>query len=161
MNSGFTPKSVAVVFVVVLAFYFGGFHALEYVRTRKGPWQVAFEPNSGGSPAIVIAQPSVGVTGTKIVFHGESTTNPAASVRFDKVEKNAAFGEVIYEDLTFMPGVVTFNLFGHEVELMPRVLVINKREIPWQSSANIDVWPTNKPAIPPLAPKGNRPKATR
>ena len=31
----------------------------------------------------------------------------------------------------FLPGVVTMNLLGHEIELMPRTLVIDKKEIPW------------------------------
>jgi hypothetical protein len=48
-------------------------------------------------------------------------------------------------------------LFGHEIELMPRVLVVNKTEIPWRSGATIDIWPTNKPAEPPKPLKGNRP----
>jgi hypothetical protein len=49
--------------------------------------------------------------------------------------------------------VVTFDLFGHEIELLPRALIVNKRSIPWQSGATIDLWPTNKPAVPPHPPK--------
>ena len=41
------------------------------------------------------------------------------------------FGKCIYQDLMFLPGVVTMNLLGHEIELMPRTLVIDKKEIPW------------------------------
>ena len=33
----------------------------------------------------------------------------------------------------FLPGVVTMNLLGHEIELMPRTLVIDKKEIPWST----------------------------
>ena len=90
-----------------------------------------------------------------------ATTNLAGIVRFDGVEKNAIFGEVIYEDLTFLPGVITFNLFGHEIELMPRVLVANRREVLWQKGGVIDLWPTNKPAVPLTPPKGNRPDPLR
>ena len=42
------------------------------------------------------------------------------TVEFDRPRKAAVFGRVIYEDLMQLPGVVTFNLFGHEVELMRR-----------------------------------------
>ncbi len=164
-NSGFTIRTVLIVFVVVLAFYFGGFHGLEYLRVRKGPWEVAFEPASVGPvanvPTMVINQPASGVARVKLRFHGEHTTNLAGTVRFDGVEKNAVFGEVIYEDLTFLPGVITFNIFGHEIELMPRVLVVNRRELPWQSGAVIDLWPTNKPAAPLTSPEGNRPDPKR
>jgi hypothetical protein len=31
------------------------------------------------------------------------------------------------------PGVVTMNLLGHEIELMPRTLVIDKKEVPWST----------------------------
>jgi hypothetical protein len=166
MNAGFTPKSIALFFIGALFFYFGGFYGLEYLRVRKGPWEVSFEPDGvagRSAPAVIVQQPSVGVSQVTLVFQGEKTTNApaesvAGTVRFDTVEKNALFGDVIYEDLTFLPGVITFNLFGHEIELMPRVLVVNKKEIPWQSGAVIDVWPTNKPAVPPTGPKGNRPQ---
>src|SRR5215207_6731769 len=133
MNSGSTPRWIALVFVAALAFYFAGFYGLEYLRVRKGAWKVAFEPNPGGDPVLRITQPSVGVIDMKLIFHGERATNQPATVHFDTVQKNALFGDVIYEDLTFLPGVVTFNLFGHEIELVPRVLVVNKHEIAWQS----------------------------
>jgi hypothetical protein len=63
---------------------------------------------------------------------------------------------VIYEDLTFLPGVVTFDLLGHEVELLPRALVVNKKLVEWQSGMTVDLWPTNKPAEPPQPPKHPR-----
>ena len=159
MNSGITPKSIVAVFAAVLALYLGGFWGLEFLRTHKGPWEVGFEAGSG-TPSITVRQPTMGVKDVKLLFHGEST-NGSGVVRFDAVQKNAVFGEVIYEDLTFLPGVVTFNLFGHEIELMPRVLVVNKKEIPWRDGAQIDIWPTNKPAEPPKAPPGNRPVSSR
>jgi hypothetical protein len=59
------------------------------------------------------------------------------------------FGRVLYEDLTILPGVVTFDLFGHEIELLPRTLIINKKEIPWKSESVLELWPTNKPVQPP------------
>jgi hypothetical protein len=46
------------------------------------------------------------------------------------------FGECIYQDLMFLPGVVTMNLLGHEIELMPRTLVIDKKEVPWVTPGN-------------------------
>ena len=184
MNSGMTPRTITLVFLSVLALYFGSFHGLEYLRTYKGPWEVQFAANPGSAPVVSIRQSHLGVDEVKLVFHGESvplSAQPAApglagdvpkatnatpalspngSVRFDAVEKPARFGEVIYEDLTFLPGVVTFNLFGHEIELMPRVLVVNKREIPWQSGTTVDLWPSNRPPVAPAPPKGSRSKAT-
>jgi hypothetical protein len=34
-------------------------------------------------------------------------------------------------DSTFLPGTLTFQFFGHEIELLPRVLIIDHREYPW------------------------------
>ena len=35
----------------------------------------------------------------------------------------------------FLPGIVTMNLLGHEIELMPRTLVVDKKEVPWNKPA--------------------------
>ena len=35
----------------------------------------------------------------------------------------------------FLPGVATMNLLGHEIELMPRTLVVDKKEVPWNTPA--------------------------
>ncbi len=153
------------VFLIVLVLYFAGYYGLEHMRVRKGPWVVTFEPgpvgSAAGAPAMVVHQAALGISGVRLVFHDERATNLAGTVRFDGVAKEAIFGRVIYEDLTFLPGVVTLNVFGHEIELLPRVLYVNRREIPWQSGTSIDLWPTNKPAVPLAEPTGNRPDLHR
>src|SRR6185436_10633530 len=106
--------------------------------------------NASGA-MIDVAQPRLGIR-CKIDFPGETvfTTNLLpATVSFDRPRKPVPFGKVIYEDLTQLPGVVTFDLFGHEVELLPRALIVNKREIKWSSQATIGLWPTNKLPQPP------------
>lgn len=153
MKSGITPKSIALLFPIVLVAYFGVFHGLEHLRHRKGAWEVAFRTTEQGQPLVVVSQPSLGLTDARLIFHGETTTNAPHQIRFDRVQQSAPFGKVIYEDLTFLPGVVTFDLFGHEVELLPRVLIANKKEIPWRSGQTVDFWPTNKPAVPPTPPR--------
>jgi hypothetical protein len=153
MNSGFGPKTVVLLFAAVLALYLILFYGIEQIRRRKGGWVVDFQGGPGGTPALVVSQGSLAVSNITLLFHGESLTNSSGQVRFDRVQRPLPFGRVIYEDLTFLPGVVTFDLFGHEIELVPRVLVADKREIPWQSGSTIDLWPTNKPATPPHPPK--------
>ena len=165
MKSGITPRSLILLFPVVLVLYFGVFYGLEHLRQRRGPWEVEFTSTPQGEPMLVVNQSALGVRDLKLVFRGERATNEPGRVRFDRVQRPVPFGRVIYEDLTFLPGVVTFDLFGHEVELLPRVLIANKREIPWpagaqDSSAIIDFWPTNKPAQPPSPPK-KRPRQDR
>jgi hypothetical protein len=36
-------------------------------------------------------------------------------------------------DPTFLPGTLTFRLFGHEIELLPRVLMLDHQEHLWRS----------------------------
>ena len=154
MKPGITPKSIITAFLIVLVLYLGAFYGLEYVRHRKGPWEVTFRADPQGTPEVLIAQRTLGLRDVRLVFHGENMTNAPGTVAFDRVDRIPPSGRVIYHDLTFLPGVVTFDLFGHEIELLPRALVANKKMIPWQSGQTIDLWPTNKPAQPPRPPKG-------
>jgi hypothetical protein len=152
MKSILTPKAVVAVFFGAAVFYFASFYGLEFLRHRRGPWEVSFRQDAQGNPEATVTQPALGLKDIKLVFHGEAATNTAGSVRFDGVERAPMFGSLIYHDLTFLPGVVTFDFFGHEIELLPRVLVVNKQEIPWQSGVTVDLWPTNKPSQPPRPP---------
>ena len=153
MNSRFTAKTVVLLFVAVLGLYLVVFYGIERARHHKGPWEVEFRTDAQGSPAVVVSQTTLELSKVTIVFHGESFTNPASRVRFDRVLQPVPFGKVIYEDLTFLPGVVTFDLFGHEIEVLPRTLVVNKKLVQWRSGMSVDLWPTNKLAEPPHPPK--------
>jgi hypothetical protein len=152
MKSGFPYKSIVLLFLVVLGAYLAVFYGLEMLRHRKGPWEVAFQTNGQGSARIVISQPKLGLRDVKVTFHNEKITNAIGQVSFDRVRQPVPFGRVIYEDLTFLPGVVTFDLFGHEIELLPRTLIVNQKQVSWGSGIEIDLWPTNKLAQPPHPP---------
>lgn len=153
MKSGMNAKTFALIFLVVLGLYFALFTGIERSRQTKGPWEVEFQTSTNGDATLVVSQAHMKVSGAKIVVHGEQVTNAPGRVVFDHVKLPVPFGQVIYEDLTFLPGVVTFNLLGHEVELLPRALVVNKQLVPWQSGMTVELWPTNKPAEPPHPPK--------
>ena len=156
MNSGFPIKPVALLFVCVCALYFGVFHGLEFLRHRKGAWVIDFQTASDGSPALKVSQTALGLSNFTLVLRGEPMTNQPGQVWFDRVRRPVPFGRVIYEDLTFLPGVITFDLYGHEIELLPRMLVANKQQIPWHSGDSVDLWPSNKPAQPPQPPTNRR-----
>jgi hypothetical protein len=153
MKSGFTAKAIALLFGTVLVLYVVVFFAIERARHHKGPWEVDFQTYADGSPVLIVSQPKLGLSDMKIVAHGETPSNAVGRVSFDQVKRPVPFGKVIYEDLTFLPGVVTFDLFGHEIELLPRALIADKKLVAWKSGATIDLWPTNKPAEPPHPPK--------
>lgn len=156
MKSGLTVKKVALFFAAVLAVYVVLFLWIERSRLAKGPWQVEFQSSTGGIATLTVTQPHLNITNARVIVHGESLTNASAQVNFDRVKQAVPFGRVIFEDLTFLPGVVTFELLGHEVELLPRSLVVNKKLVEWRSGLTVDLWPTNKPAEPPQPPKNPR-----
>jgi hypothetical protein len=151
VKSEFGARSVALLFLSVLTLYLAGFYGCERVRRWNGPWQVAFAADHDGTPLVVVTQRRVGVESLQLRFAGERTlaTNLPQTVIFDRPKKAVPFGRVLFEDLTFLPGVVTFDFFSHEIELLPRVLVVNKTEVPWQSGAVVTLSATNKPAAPP------------
>ncbi len=141
-------------FALLLALYLASFHGVEYLRYRKGPWSMRFDRTADGTPFAEIIQPRLGIAGMRLVFPGEIFTNAAETIAFALPEpsRTVPFGRVIYEDLTFLPGVVTLDLFGHEIELVPRVLVVNRKTIPWRPGAVVEVRREDKPAAPPQPP---------
>jgi hypothetical protein len=148
MKSDGFLKTFIVLALAVFGLYFVVFYGIEGCRHAKGPWEVTFSSNELG-PVVTVNQSNLNRYAW-IVFRGETTdaTNLPQTVKFDRPKREMPFGKVIYEDLMQLPGVVTFDLFGHEIELMPRTLIVNKREVPW-NMRSIVLWPTNKPALPP------------
>src|SRR5437879_13692919 len=114
------PKHLLIGFGLALLVYVISFSCDQYIRQRKGPWNVVFGTNRLGWAQIEISQSALGIHST-IIFLGETTTN-TGSLRFDRPSKPVPFGRVKFEDLTYLPGSVAFDLFGHEVELLPRTL---------------------------------------
>ena len=166
-------RQVVIVFALVLVVYLGVFSCDQHVRQRKGPWQVTFF-ETNGAPTILVNQPYLGITNVQILFAGEQVTNqPAAEVLLSRPGQSVPFGSIKFEDLTYLPGSVTFDLFGHEVELLPRTLYLNKEEVPWESNALLvlnpgDKLPAEAPAesapndrVPDQASTNSRPSASR
>jgi hypothetical protein len=151
-------KHFIIAFAVALLGYILVYHFIENRRTRKGPWQVTFTNNPAGIPAIVINQPALSISNVQIQFQGESVAQLQSSVTnhflFNQprpVPYDVPFGKCVFMDTTFQPGTLTFQLFGHEIELLPRVLVLDQQEHAWQSGQIIAlnvVSPTNTPGQP-------------
>jgi hypothetical protein len=135
-------KHFILAFLLALVGYIVCYQAIEHRRTRNGPWRVHFTTTQGGVPAIEIDQPKLAITNVQITFAGmtpPSTNGPAVFI-FDQprpVPYEVPFGKCVFMDTTFLPGTITLDLFGHEIELLPRVLVIDRQEHPWLSNATI------------------------
>jgi hypothetical protein len=156
-------KHFLLAFLLALVGYIFFYQTIEHRRTRKGPWQVTFSHNTAGDPAIIIAQPKLAITNVQISFLGEifSVTNAAGPLASRRERLNSPvahsssltatllfaqpkpvpyevpFGQCLFMDTTFLPGTITLQIFGHEIELLPRVLVIDGQEHPWRSDITI------------------------
>jgi hypothetical protein len=126
-------KPLGLVFVGVVLLYLLAFYGIEYARTRKGGWQVTFQTDNGGVPELLVAHPRLGIRDVRIAFPEQRL--PRASLRervqFDQPQTNIPFGKVIYFDTTFLPGSIVFDLFGHQIQLLPRTLIVDRKEVPW------------------------------
>lgn len=149
-------KRGIIIFLVTLVVYAALFTGIERLRTYKGPWEVTFTRAASNESAIRINQHTIGVTNVVIVFSGTTATNTSpVTMKFAQLlppPYPVPYGDCIFMDITFQPGTVVLNLYGHQIQLMPRVLTIDDREMPWHSSEQISL-PARKPVEPAPAPE--------
>lgn len=150
-------KHAAIAFVIALVGYVGFYSCDAHLRTRKGPWVVDFV-STNGEPLLVINQPALGIQNVRVLLQGEKATNAPGTVRFEHPKRlGVPYGRVRFHDLTYLPGTVTLDLYGHEIELLPRTLFLNTKEVPWQNDALFVLTPTNKiPGLKDRDRKGRR-----
>lgn len=132
-----------------------------HLRTRHGPWEVTFLTEATGTPALRIAHPNLGIPAVTLRFPEERLDPEPPSlpdtVRFDQPRLPVPFGATVFDDLMYLPGTVVLHCFGHEVQLLPRALYLNRREHPWRELATVDLHAADKlPSLTP-APTGRRP----
>jgi hypothetical protein len=144
MRSDGIRNHLVVAFLSAALLYAAGFAIDRHLRTRRGPWEVTFTREPSGDPALVVQQPRFGIRDVKIVFAGESASHRVETVMFNRPGKETPFGRVKFDDLTVLPGTVTIEFAGHEVELLPRTLYLNRRPQAWQSGGRILLEPDDK-----------------
>ena len=135
--------------MAALAFYFIAYSWLTRKQTAQGAWQVLFTNDVAGVPELVIQQTNRGISNLHVRFVDEklSPTQKTGMVEFRNPQMPAPFGVVIYDDLMFLPGTVTLDCFGHEVELLPRTLVLNRKPVAWASNTTNELKAAMK--LPP------------
>lgn len=142
-SSSFRQK-VIILAAVTLTFYVAAFYGIEWWRERLGPWEVTFTSGANRPPALVIHQARLGIEKVEVVFDGESVPPTNVTIRFAQPVRTVPWGVVVHQDPVTFPGVVTLHLFGHEVEMMPRVLSLNRRAISWTPQATHRLLPHDK-----------------
>ena len=132
-------KHLSLTFAMAVALYVVSFGWIEHRRTFRGPWQVAFRSDGAGRPSVTILEPALSITQTLAFAWTNVAPNMNVMQRFADATNEIPFGKVLFQDPTFLPGTLTLEFFGHEVEALPRVLVVDKKEIAWSPNARIDV----------------------
>jgi hypothetical protein len=140
-------KQALLVFLACVVFYVAGFAVVQWWRERRGPWEVTFQTDPQGAPELRITQPWLGIGDVTLRFSGtnHAALTEAVTVRFDEPTKGETlpFGRVKFLDTTFLPGTVTLDLFGHEIELLPRTLIVDKQQRPWRTGDRVELSPLN------------------
>ena len=133
---------IILLFALVLVGYVLVFGWIERRRVAKGPWEVTFSAESGRAQ-IVLNQTNLNIRDVRIVFPGViAPSNVVERLAFTKAQNPpypVPFGECIFQDLLFLPGTVTLRLFGHEIQMIPRTLTINRVERAWHSGDTIEL----------------------
>jgi hypothetical protein len=140
-RDGFLSRAL-LVFGIAVLLYSITYTAIEHRRVSKGPWQVTFTHEESGAPAIFINQPAIGVTNVQVWFSGRSDaiTNGPVTLTFNEARRtpfDVPFGKCVFLDTVFLPGTIVLVMFGHQIQLMPRVLTIDGVEHPWRAGENI------------------------
>jgi hypothetical protein len=148
MKSDNLLRHIAVPLGIAVLIYVVFYTWIEHRRTRNGPWDVTFTHDASGAPAILVNQPKLAITNWQIAFPGETNAASAQPISFSfsqpkPVPYDVPFGKCVFMDTTFLPGTIVFDVFGHEIQLIPRVLTIDKKEIPWQPNSAAAVSGTN------------------
>jgi len=129
-------------FAVALISYASLYGWIEHRRVIKGPWVVTFA-SASGVPVLLVNQATLGITNLEIVFPGApAATNAPQIVAFSQARPwpyAVPFGRCVFMDTTFLPGTIAFEIFGHEIQILPRVLTIDKMERPWRSGETIEL----------------------
>jgi len=140
-------KQVIAVFVCSLVGYMLVFAWIEHARRKNGPWQATFGI-SNGFPTLIINHSKRQLTNISIVFvDAPVPTNLPQSIAFEHGRPapfDLPFGRCVFIDALYLPGTAACEIFGHEIQLMPRVLTIDKVERPWRSGEKILL--TNQPS---------------
>lgn len=134
-----TAKVLITVFLVTLFLYVTAFTWIEHRRVSQGPWEITFTSLSN-APELVINQPALKIKGLKIIFPNATATNATEMIPFagaHAVPFDLPFGQCVFLDTVTLPGTVTMKMFGHEIQLLPRVLTIDAQEQTWKSDAVI------------------------
>src|SRR5882724_6389738 len=129
MKSDRPYRHFVIPLMLAVLIYVVAYCGISHLRNRKGPWQIEFTHTSTNAPMLLINQSALGITNVQVTFAPAAQSAFTNSVRLNFVQPKPVpydlpFGQCIFMDTTFLPGTLTMRVFGHELELLPRVMII-------------------------------------
>jgi hypothetical protein len=144
-------KAFVGVFLATMFLYITFFGACTAARRKGGPWVVTQDRLPDGTPVLRLEHHKILGIGQSVslTFPGERaperfTNAPLQRIYTQPLTNALPFGHTEFVDVTFLPGTVALDAFGHLVEMVPRTLFLDGHEIPWTPGTNIVVSPENK-----------------
>lgn len=109
-------------------------------------WRLRFEPSENNG-AILFVEGGVLRENRALVPVNLSgfAISTSVVVTIDSPRVHLPAGEITFADLTEPPGRVHLKLNEHQVEIMQRTLVVDKREVGWPILEEATLKRTNKP----------------
>ena len=137
--------------LVSLVGYIALFSWIENSRRKNDPWEITFT-QVDNSPALLVSHARLGLTNVTIIFPDAVATNTPQTIRFEHgrvAPFDLPFGKCVFLDTLYLPGSMAMELFGHQIQLMPRTMLIDRLEHAWLSGEKILL--TNRPSatLPP------------
>ena len=133
-------KTFITVGLVTLVGYIAIFSWMEHNRRKNGPWEITFT-TVDNVPALQLSHAKLGLLNVTVVFTGAVTpTNLPQTICFQHgrvAPFDLPMGKCVFLDTLFLPGTVTVQVFGHEIQMLPRTLSLDRVEHPWLSGEKI------------------------
>ncbi len=148
-------RKAAKSFFAVLFLYITGYSGCMLVRQRDGPWVVTEDKLTNGTPVVLLEHHKLLAGGAvTLSFPGEQAPERFTNAPYRRIFRtpntnDLPYGPVEYADVTFLPGTIAFDAFGHLIEIVSRTLYLDGREIAWTSGTNLVVQPGDK--LPPAS----------
>ncbi len=138
---------------VTLILYVTVFSLVENKRRKNGPWELTFT-QTDNAPALTISHPKLGLSNITVVFAAATVpTNLPQTITFQHGQVaptvELPFGKCLFLDTLYLPGTVTCEMFGHEIQILPRTMTIDRVEHPWQSGEKILLTNRNSATLSP------------
>lgn len=142
-------RNATILFLSIAAIYLGSFYALEWKRKTNGPWVVTYSVTTNGSPSVTVRNAKLKIDQILVFTNANFAFPSPVTLDYALPSTNTPFGKIIYQDATFLPGILTYQLFGHEIELLPRTLAVDRKEVPWMRDPVLSLAQRPDSELPP------------